>query len=421
MATILFLVSDQTDKGCEAMQTKQTVARVLACCKTLMHSGRHKALEEVSRAAFYGASLSLSRLALGAQRRTALRHRIKCVDRLLGNHRLDAERIELYRALAHQWLAGLPQLLIVVDWSSLSADMQWHWLRASVVVEGRSITLYEEVHPRRHLGAYVVHQRFMARLAHVLPATRQAPIVITDAGFRNTWFRLAASHGWDWVGRVRNRDMVRRDGQDWFPGKQLYARATGRARDLGLYETVRNHPLRCRLVLLKQAAKGRKHRYPSGKVRRNSETRKASARHREPWLLSCSPRLGHLDAQAIAALYAQRMRIEQQFRDTKNEVLGMGLSCTKSTGRARLQALLLIDHVASLAKRLVGEAARAGQLELRFMSTNRKQGREISVMTLAGRVIARGDQPASLPSLRDCLHRLREQVRHAFDPVSLVL
>jgi hypothetical protein len=41
------------------MQTKQTVARVLACCKTLMHGGRHRALEEISRAAFFGASLSL--------------------------------------------------------------------------------------------------------------------------------------------------------------------------------------------------------------------------------------------------------------------------------------------------------------------------------------------------------------------------
>jgi len=403
------------------MQTKQTVARVLACCKTLMHSGRHQVLEEVSKAAFFGAALSLSRLALGAQRQTALRHRIKCVDRLLGNRRLDAERIELYRALAHQWLTGLPQLLIVVDWSSLTADMQWHWLRASVVVEGRSITLYEEVHPRRHLAAYVVHRRFMQRLAYVLQPTRQAPIIISDAGFRNTWFRLVASHGWQWIGRVRNRDMVRREGGDWSPGKHLYAQASGRARDLGLYETVRNHPLLCRLVLLKQAAKGRKHRYPSGKEKLNSETRKVSARHREPWLLSCSPQLCHLSAQAIVGLYAQRMRIEQQFRDTKSEVLGMGLSGSRSSGRARLQALLLIDHIASLAKRLVGEAARACQMELQFMSTNRKQGHEISVMTLAERVIARADPSDRLPPLQDCLDWLREQAASALNHSSLAL
>jgi hypothetical protein len=46
------------------------------------------------------------------------------VDRLLGNNHLKADCFDLYAALARQWLTGLPQLLIVVDWSSLTADMQ---------------------------------------------------------------------------------------------------------------------------------------------------------------------------------------------------------------------------------------------------------------------------------------------------------
>jgi hypothetical protein len=387
-----------------------------------MHRTRHKALQDIAQSAFLGAPLSLSRLALGAQRRTGLRHRIKCVDRLLGNRCLDQERIDLYRALAHQWLIGLPQLLIMVDWSSLSADLQWHWLRASVVLDGRSVTLYEEVHPRRHLAAYVVHQRFIQRLAYVLPPQRQAPIILTDAGFRNTWFRLVASQGWHWIGRVRNRDLVclPSESAHWVPAKAFYRYATAQARDLGLYETVRNHPLLCRLVLLKKTLKGRKHRYPSGKERRNSETRKVSARHREPWLLSCSPQLRYLSASAVVGLYSQRMRIEQQFRDTKSAVLGMGLSFARSHGQARLQILLLIDHVACLARRLVGEAARACQMELQFMSTNGKRGREISVMTLAQRFIASG-LPRALPSLSRCLSLLRRQANDAFNPLAFSL
>src|SRR5260221_13681208 len=113
------------------MQTKQTVARVLACCKTLMHRGRHKALEEISMAAFFGAPLSLSRLALGAQRQTTLRHRIKCVDRLLGNHRLDAERLELYCALAHHGLTGPPPPPIRGGGGALTAALERHWRPAS--------------------------------------------------------------------------------------------------------------------------------------------------------------------------------------------------------------------------------------------------------------------------------------------------
>ena len=113
---------------------------------------------------------------------------MKCVDRLLANPHLERERSDAYRALAHEGLSGLPQLLIVVDWSSLSDDLQWHWLRASVVVDGRSIALYEEVHPRKHLTARKVHRRFVQRLAALLPPTPRPPIILTDAGFRTPWF-----------------------------------------------------------------------------------------------------------------------------------------------------------------------------------------------------------------------------------------
>ena len=94
----------------------------------------------------------------------------------------------------------------------------------------------------------------------------------------------------------------------------------------------------------------------------------------------------------------------------------MGLRQTRSAGVMRLQALLLISHVAALAKRLIGEAARAHNLQLQLMSTNRKDRAEISVMTLATRLIA---QHVLLRSLTDPwlqLHRLRRQVIQAFYP-----
>ena len=133
------------------MHASRIVARVLDDVQDLMHASRWRALHDIASAAVGGASLSLTGLALRTARPTALRHRVKCVDRLLGNAHLGIERQTIYAALARRWLSDLPQLLIVIDWSSLSADMRWHWLRASVVVEGRSLTLYEEVHPRCHL------------------------------------------------------------------------------------------------------------------------------------------------------------------------------------------------------------------------------------------------------------------------------
>jgi Transposase DDE domain len=191
------------------MQTQAIVTRLLRCCMPLMHAARWQALRDVAASAVGGRALTLTALALGTDRVTSVRHRVKCVDRLLANHHLENERIDAYRALAHEWLSGLPQLLIVVDWSSLTADLKWHWLRASVVVEGRSITLYEEVHARQDLAARAVHRQFIKRLATLVPATTRPPIILTDAGFRAPWFRLVAAQGWYWVGRTRNRDSRR--------------------------------------------------------------------------------------------------------------------------------------------------------------------------------------------------------------------
>jgi hypothetical protein len=398
------------------MHASRIVARVLESVQDLMHVSRWRALHDVVGAAVGGAALSLTGLALQTARPTALRHRVKCVDRLLGNVHLGVERQALYAALARRWLSGLPQLLIVVDWSSLSADLRWHWLRASVVVDGRSLTLYEEVHPRRHLANPRVHRRFIDRLAMILPPSALPPIVLTDAGFRNPWFRLLAQRGWPWIGRIRNRDFVRQAPHDsWFPAKQLYRRATARAQDLGAYDTVRHHPLACRLVLIKHPPKGRKRRYPSGRQRSNTPMRRIASRNREPWLLTCAKPLDHLCAQSIVKLYAQRMRIEQQFRDTKNAALGMGLSCNRSAGAERLQALLLIAHIAQLALRLIGEAAKAQQLELRLMSTGRKDRAEISVITLARRLIAHAALSRQLVDPWRYLLTLREQVANAID------
>lgn len=395
------------------MQIECIVSRVLSCCAPFMHAKRLQALRDVVGAAVGGGWLSLSCLAGGTRRATALRHRVKCVDRLLGNRHLHGEREAVYAALARSWLSDLGQLLIVVDWSPLSGDVRWHWLRASVVVEGRSVTLYEEVHPRRVLANRGVHRRFVQRLARLLPASARPPIILTDAGFRTTWFQLLAAHHWDWIGRVRNRDLVRLPQREWFPAKYLYQQARTWAQDLGRYQSVRSNPIDARLVLVAAPPKGRKRRHRSGRPVRTNAARKIAARNREAWLLNCSPRLGHLSAQSIVHLYAQRMRIEQQFRDTKNCALGMGLRHARSSGAQRLQVLLLINHVAALAKRLIGEAARARQLHLQLMSTNRKDRPEISVMTLATRLIAQPALLRALPNPWPYVQRLRQQVTAA--------
>ncbi|MEO6023710.1 MAG: transposase [Burkholderiales bacterium] len=191
------------------------------------------------------------------------------MDRWLGNWQGWLQRFDIYRALATPRLSAVKPRLIVVDWSRLSADLQWHGLRAGVVVDGRSLTRYEEVHARKHLGHYPVHRRFVQRLAALLPPEAPTPIVITDAGFRGTWFQLLQAQGWHWIGRIsregdkRNREFVTSATQDGSPAKQLYGQATAQAQELGCFESARSNPAGCRLGLIKHTRTGRKHRNAS--------------------------------------------------------------------------------------------------------------------------------------------------------------
>lgn len=168
--------------------------------------------------------------------------------------------------------------LIIIDWSDLTADRKWQLLRASVAIEGRSMTLYEEVHPQSRATSQSVHTAFLKRLAAMLPPGR-VPLLITDAGFRGKWFKLVDLMGWHWIGRIRNRDMVSpADGDAWVGCKTLYSRATAKAKSLGKYRYVRSHPVPCRLVLVKRASKKSR----LGKRVHSSRSLKNARAQREP-------------------------------------------------------------------------------------------------------------------------------------------
>ncbi|UCD69249.1 MAG: IS4 family transposase, partial [Betaproteobacteria bacterium] len=145
------------------------------------------ALLRATSALVQGALASLSGIALSLSGTTGLKHRIKSVDRLLGNATLEGARRDIYRALAHRWLKGVDHTLLVIDWSDLTRDQHWQLMRASVAVDGRSVTLYEEVHAQKYLGNPKVHRRFLRTVQSLLPVAAKV-VVMTDAGFHAPWF-----------------------------------------------------------------------------------------------------------------------------------------------------------------------------------------------------------------------------------------
>jgi transposase len=185
--------------------------------------------------------------------------------------------------------------------------------------------------------------------------------------------------------------------------------------DLGQGRYVRSNCVDVRLVLAKRQDKQRHQFTAFGNKAASKKSKKNARREGEPWLLATSPALSHLQAEGIVALYRQRMSIEQSFRDTKNLRVGMGLEVSRSRSAQRFNVLLLIVHLAAFVQRLIGESAKGSQLELQFSATRRKDRPEISVLTLARRIL---DGPPRylkqlLPTL--AIAPLRQQAINAYD------
>ena len=129
------------------------------------------------------------------------------MDRLAGNRHLNIERTAVYGAITQWLLQSLPMPQILIDWSPLTADQNQQLLRAALPTGGRSVTLYEEIHPLKKLGNRRVQQQFLTRLQALLPAN-VTPIIVADSGFRTPFFREVDRLGCHWLGRIRNRDFI---------------------------------------------------------------------------------------------------------------------------------------------------------------------------------------------------------------------
>lgn len=228
------------------------------------------------------------------------------------------------------------------------------------MVRGRTLTIYEEVHPEARKNSPRVEAAFLRRLQTLLPK-RVCPIVITDAGFRVPWFRSVEALGWHWIGRVRHRTYVRlaaAAGREtpWIPGKTLHPQATHAPRALGVADLTRSNPIPCRLVLMRCRKRGRMQRTRYGTRACGGHSRKMATRAKEPWLLAVSCSLDMLTPVEIVRLYARRMQIEQAFRDLKSHRFGCAFEDTLTRLPQRLELLLLIHALASLVAWLAGLA-----------------------------------------------------------------
>ncbi|MDP4029561.1 MAG: hypothetical protein Q8P42_11445 [Gallionella sp.] len=94
---------------------------MLKDCLLCLHAKQAEGVKAAVCGALGGGRLSLSQLARSVESAAAMRHRVKRIDRLLGNEALHAARATIYHEVAKQWLGGIEQVLVVVDWSDVAS------------------------------------------------------------------------------------------------------------------------------------------------------------------------------------------------------------------------------------------------------------------------------------------------------------
>jgi hypothetical protein len=367
------------------MHTASILSKFLHNVLPSIHAARSKALILAIEALACGAQACVTSLGRGLSGTAYPKHKIKRMDRLLSNPHLYQERFSIYSAITNMLVKGLPEPVITIDWSPLCADQSWQLLRAALPVGGRSVTLYEEVHPRSKLGNRKVQHCFLDRLAAMMPDDCQ-PVIVADSGFKTPFFRYVESKlGWHWVGRIRGRDFLswKTQENEWFSAKSWYPKATAKAKAIGKVCWVKSNPLAAWIVLLRQPKKKRKAVTYSGKKRQSKRDKVHANREKEPWLLVASLSLQTRSARQMVNLYRTRMQIEEGFRDCKATHYGLGLSQHRSMKENRRAILCLLAALATFLLWCIGTAGRKTAMAKHVRVNSSSKREPYSVIYLA--------------------------------------
>jgi len=367
-----------------------------------MHGRRRAALMRAVGAVLRGERLTLTDVGRNLEGRAYEKHKVKRVDRLLGNAWLHGERLELYAAIAGSVTEARGWVPVVVDWTAGPAQ-RYLMLEAAVPVGGRAVAVYQEVHA---LAAYKnarVQKRFVQRLCEVLPSGRKV-VVIADAGVQRSFFEEVEKQGWYWVWRLSEPLSVRKVGAaDWQPLPQLHAQAAGRPRELGEYELRKSRPHAARLCVLRPPKRYRRERPNHREHGHGTMQRRYRKLYRGPWVLASNLPREQFSASDIAELYARRMQIEETFRDLKSHRFGYALDYARSRQLKRVENLRLIGALAMLVQCLVGLAGYARRLTRHFQVNTERRRRVLSWAFLARRLLRSVRFTLSMQELREIL------------------
>lgn len=353
----------------------------------VMHQKRLKSLIVFVSVLLKSKKLSLTELGREINLPIQERSGIRRADRFLGNKKLYEEKIDICKANIKCLIPPNSCPKILVDWTN-APNTTHNVIRAALVAKGRALTLYEEIHPEKKLGNAKVEANFLETFNELLPAGCK-PTVITDAGFRNPWFKKIMELNWDFVGRVRgtHKYCIK---NEWFSCKALLAKATSTARSIENVLLCKGNTIKTHLFLVKEKSKGRVFLTKHGKKKKSKDKKEYGRAAREGWLLASSFNGGNfIKIKRVLKLYKTRMQIEEGIRDLKSSRYGFGLEMANSKDMKRIEVLLLIAMLAAFIAWLTGNVGEKNNWQYQYQANSTKTKRILSLFFLGCRMCRR--------------------------------
>jgi hypothetical protein len=342
------------------MRRPEVIAWVLSVATDLRRS-QAKTLADLTAAALHLGRASLAALGRHLAGDTAAKHRIKRVWRFCANPRVEVSTA-MAGVIGHLTRRHKP-LVVALDWVEVRA---FHTLMAAAVRRGRAVPLLWASYPEwvLHKSQNNLEEGLLRLLRASVPAGVRV-IVLADRGFgRAELAKTCHGLGLSFVFRIKPDVRVR------------HPRFRGLLADFpvrpGCWRTLKGADYRS-----------------DGAVRVNVAIRWKQGlppKRDEPWFLMTDL---NRSAVAISDLYAQRMTVEELFRDGKSCRNGSALRLTQLRRADRLDRLLLVLALAYVLLTGLGAVAQARYRPGLWCSSNRAT--ECSVYTIGRAMLDRMD------------------------------
>jgi hypothetical protein len=351
-----------TDCGGTAVQRPEVIAWVLSVATGLRLS-QAKALADLTAAALSVGRVTLAALGRRLAGGSTAKHRIKRAWRFCANRRVEvsAGMAGVMDRLARR---RKKPLLVALDWVEVR---DFHTRMAAAVRRGRAVPLVWASYPEWVLfrSQNSLGEGLLRLLRSLVPAGVRVT-VLADRGFgRAELAKTCRQIGVSFVFRIKPDVRVR------------HPRYRGRLDDLpirpGCWRTLTGAEYRSDGVVTVNVAIRWKKGLPP--------------KRDEPWFLMTDLRR---NAVALSGLYAQRMTVEELFRDGKSCRNGPALRLTQLTRADRLDRLLLVLALAYILLTGLGAIARARYRPGAWCSSN--DARQCSVYTIGRVMLDRTDE-----------------------------